>query len=88
MDILEQFIRNISYKFPKGYPDIKDPKDMLILEREMFKYNIDLREGTRAANARKAIDTIASSEEGKSVGLAKMKDIYRIGNIEIGRAHV
>jgi len=81
MDILEQFIRDISYKFPKGYPDIKDPKDMLILERELFKYNIDLREGTRAANARKVIDTITSSEEGKSVGLAKMKDIYRIGNI-------
>jgi hypothetical protein len=81
MDILEQFIRDIAYKFPKGYPDIKDSKDMLILERELFKYNIDLREGTKASNTRKAIDAIANSEEGKAVGLAKMKDIYRIGNI-------
>ena len=81
MDILEQFLHSIAYKFPKGYPDMKDAQDILILERELFKYNVDLREGTRAANARKAIDIIASSEEGKSVGLVKMKDIYRIGNI-------
>ena len=32
MDILEQFLRNISYKFPKGYPDINDAQDMLMLE--------------------------------------------------------
>jgi hypothetical protein len=31
MDILEQFIRNVSYKFPKGYPDMKDPKDVELL---------------------------------------------------------
>jgi hypothetical protein len=80
MDILEQFIRNIAYKFPKGYPDIKDPKDMLILERELFKYNIDLREGTKASNTRKAIDAIANSNEGKAAGLTKMADTYRIGN--------
>ena len=28
MDVLEQFIRSVSYKFPKGYPGIKDPKDV------------------------------------------------------------
>lgn len=27
MDLLEQFLHNISYKFPKGYPDMNDPKD-------------------------------------------------------------
>jgi hypothetical protein len=31
MDILEQFIRDVAYKFPKGYPDMKDPKDVLLL---------------------------------------------------------
>jgi hypothetical protein len=58
MDILEQFIRDIAYKFPKGYPDIKNKQDYLLLERELFKYNIDLREGTRSSNSRKAIDAI------------------------------
>jgi hypothetical protein len=80
MDILEQFIRNIAYKFPKGYPDMKNDQDILILERELFKYNVDLREGTKAANTRKAIDTVASSEQGKAAGLTKMADTYRIGN--------
>jgi hypothetical protein len=80
MDILEQFIRNIAYKFPKGYPDMKNEQDILILERELFKYNIDLKEGTKASNTRKAIEAIANSEDGKSSGLAKMADTYRIGN--------
>jgi len=33
MDILEQFIRSVSYKFPKGYPDMKDPKDVEFLNK-------------------------------------------------------
>lgn len=81
MDILEQFLHSIAYKFPKGYPDLKNKQDMLLIERELFKHNIDLREGTKASNTRKAVDAIVNSKEGKEAGLAKMKDIYRIGNI-------
>ena len=33
MDILEQFIRDVAYKFPKGYPDMKDPKDVELLHK-------------------------------------------------------
>jgi len=44
MDILEQFIRNIAYKFPKGYPDMKNDQDILILENELKKLGIDLTE--------------------------------------------
>jgi hypothetical protein len=81
MDILEQFLHSIAYKFPKGYPDLKNKQDMLLIERELFKHNIDLREGTKAANTRKAIDSIVNSKEGKEAGLSKMKDAYRVGNI-------
>ena len=81
MDILEQFIRDVAYKFPKGYPDMKDKQDYLLLERELFKHNIDLREGTRSSNSRKAIDAIVNSKEGKAVGLTKMANDSRIGNI-------
>ena len=81
MDVLEKFLYNIAYKFPKGYPDLKDKQDMLLLERELFKYNIDLREGTRSSNSRKAIDAIVNSKEGKTVGLTKMANDSRIGNI-------
>jgi len=44
MDVLEQFIRSITYKFPKGYPDMKDPKDFLLIKEELKKINIDLDE--------------------------------------------
>ena len=27
MDVLDQFLQSISYKFPKGYPDMTDPID-------------------------------------------------------------
>jgi hypothetical protein len=81
MDILEKFLYSIAYKFPKGYPDMKNKQDMLLLEQELFKYNIDLREGTKTANTRKAIDTIINSKEGKEVGLSKMANDYRIGNV-------
>jgi len=44
MDVLEQFIRNISYKFSKGYPDLSDKADMALLENELSKLGIDLKE--------------------------------------------
>ena len=31
MDVIEEFLYSISYKFPKGYPDINDPKDNELL---------------------------------------------------------
>jgi hypothetical protein len=39
MDILEQFLHNISYKFPKGYPDMGDPKDVELLHKLINENN-------------------------------------------------
>jgi len=33
MDVLEQFLYSIAYKFPKGYPDMKDPNDVELLHK-------------------------------------------------------
>jgi hypothetical protein len=44
MDVIEQFLHSISYKFPKGYPDMSNPGDVLILEGELSKMGIDLDE--------------------------------------------
>lgn len=41
MDILDVFLRKVSYKFPKGYPDINDEQDMLMLEGMLDKIGID-----------------------------------------------
>jgi hypothetical protein len=32
VDILEQFIRDVAYKFAKGYPDMNNDQDVLLLE--------------------------------------------------------
>ena len=42
MDILEKYLRNISYKFPKGYPDMKDKQDVSLLESELKKLGINI----------------------------------------------
>jgi hypothetical protein len=44
MDTLEKFLHSIAYKFPKGYPDMKNDQDILILENEFKKIGIDLEE--------------------------------------------
>ena len=44
MNILEQFLHSIAYKFPKGYPDLNDKNDFLLLENEFKKIGIDLDE--------------------------------------------
>jgi len=45
MNLIEQFLRKVSYKFPKGYPDINDPKDWLMLEGMLKGMGIKLYEG-------------------------------------------
>ncbi len=44
MDILDKFFKKFSYKFPKGYPDINDEQDMLMLEGILKEIGIDLKE--------------------------------------------
>ena len=44
MNIIEQFLRKVSYKFSKGYPDINDPKDKLMLEGMLKELGINLKE--------------------------------------------
>jgi hypothetical protein len=46
MDVFDKFFRKFAYKFDKGYPDMKNEKDVLLLETlvseflgEKFKIN-------------------------------------------------
>jgi len=45
MDILEQLIRNNCYKFSKGYPDMKDPKDVALLHK-LLNEVVDVKQTT------------------------------------------
>jgi hypothetical protein len=42
MDIVEKFIRQISYKFPKGYPDMNNEQDVVLLNSLLEGLNINL----------------------------------------------
>lgn len=44
MDIIEQFLNKISYKFEKGYPDLDNPKDKALLESILNGMEINLKE--------------------------------------------
>ena len=44
MDVLDKFFKKFSYKFPKGYPDINDAQDMLMLEGILKEMGIELLE--------------------------------------------
>jgi len=44
MDVIETFLHRISYKFPKGYPDMNNPQDVVLLENELSKLDINLTE--------------------------------------------
>jgi len=46
MDALTKFLNNIAYKFPKGYPDMNNEQDILLLENELKKLGIDLTESS------------------------------------------
>jgi hypothetical protein len=42
MDVLEKFLHSIAYKFPKGYPDMNDPKDVKLLN-ELLNEAVDTK---------------------------------------------
>jgi hypothetical protein len=44
MDPITKFLHNISYKFPKGYPDMNNDQDILLLENELNKLGFNLKE--------------------------------------------
>jgi hypothetical protein len=44
MDNITKFLNKIAYKFPKGYPDMNDEQDVLLLENELNKLGFSLNE--------------------------------------------
>lgn len=58
MDSLDLFFKKYSYKFPKGYPDLTDKKDMILLEsllNEILNEKVSL---IREGDAEEAIDIL------------------------------
>ena len=48
MDIFDKFFKKFAYKFDKGYPDMNNSQDVLLLESLFEKICIDLKEAPTA----------------------------------------
>jgi len=75
MDILDKFLHDISYKFPKGYPDMKDAqdKDMLFnMVNEIVEEKSLLKEGDKLYD-----DVILNALDIDSIPRSKNK--YKFG---------
>mgnify|MGYP003141456479 CR=1 FL=1 len=79
MEVLDKFFKKYSYKFDKGYPDMNNEQDILLLENILKDLNIIL-EISKVKIHTNAKEKIISSPEGKKSGLTQMSNPYRIGN--------
>jgi predicted transcriptional regulator len=60
MDVFDKFFKKYSYKFPKGYPDMKNEQDVLLLENILYNLleeRITLYEASEV-DAKKAIEIL------------------------------
>ncbi len=80
MDILDKFFKKFSYKFPKGYPDLNDEQDMLMLETLLEKLGVPLEENRQINSATKQAITYFISKVDPSLGFKTQTDIKRLGN--------
>ena len=93
MDVLDKFLNSISYKFPKGYPDMNNEQDVSLMENILSKLNINfdfnilqeemlIWESTDrqiSANTKQAIAYFLDNAD-SSYGFKKQSDIKRLGN--------
>ena len=42
MDIFDKFFKKFSYKFPKGYPDMNNEQDVVLLESILKELGVDI----------------------------------------------
>ena len=75
MDVFEKFLNNYSYKFDKGYPDMNNEQDVLLLESILEELGIDMNESkiSKQSIQQKIID----ASEGK---LATTSNYARVKN--------
>jgi|694.fasta_scaffold47286_2 hypothetical protein len=81
MDVLDIFLKKYSYKFPKGYPDMNNEQDILIMEGILSELGVNLDEVKKSYS--EIIKNLLSSEEasGKLGTHSKSQRVKNIGNI-------
>ena len=86
---LDELLLEWSYRSEKGYPNLGSPSDISLLKTILEKLELppnevisNLKEGTKAANSRKAIEIILSSKYAQEYKFKKMTNAYKIGNLD------
>jgi hypothetical protein len=81
MDILDKFFKKFAYKFPKGYPDMNNEQDVLLLESILGELGINLEEVRKSYS--EIIRTLLASAEaqGKLGPHSRSQRVKNIGNI-------
>jgi hypothetical protein len=81
MNVFDKFFTKYGYKFPKGYPDMNNEQDVLLLESILNELGIDLNEAKKSYS--EIIKTLLASTEakGKLGTHSKSQRVKNIGNI-------
>lgn len=88
MDQFEKFLNDNAWRFPKGYPDMKNDQDVFLIESLIQGLGVDFRfdqlifeaeDSSIKNNTEKAIDFILKNT---SKGFKKQSDRQRLGNPE------
>ena len=66
MDVLDIFLKKYSYKFPKGYPDMNNEQDILLMESILSELGINLDE----------VNGLQASQLNKRGNLDKFLDMF------------
>jgi hypothetical protein len=92
MDALDIFFKKFSYKFPKGYPDMNDEQDVLLLESILKKFIpefsfsllketllLEVTDREINVNTKKAVEYVLSKADSE-LGFKAQSDKNRLGN--------
>jgi len=84
MDVIEQFLHSISYKFPKGYPDMADPKDVALLNQLIAESTkpVVIRESEEDATYDKVIRNALGLKEDETIPQPKGNYSLKGGTFE------
>ena len=53
---VDKFLKEVSYKFPKGYPDMKDPQDVKLLNKLVMEYTNEAEDPEIEPQAEAGVD--------------------------------
>lgn len=93
MDVFDKFFRKFAYKFDKGYPDINNEQDILLLESLIQKLGVpfsfsilteellifEATDSEIKRNTKAAIEKLISQAD-STLGFKTQSDVMRLGN--------